>query len=209
MTEITTNSSLGPVTLDDVRQALAGIDPTTTNAGALRKLLGRGSNATIQRHLDTIRAENMAPVPEMQGAAPDAPKELTQAIWHAAWVHAQARTAGALAQAHSREQALSSALAVAQADTAAAQGAADSAADDLIQAVQAAHEASQAQAVALEQARTAEASAVQALERERAARELEHAQHEAAMAALRGEVDRLVNQLGDLRAALGNRDASR
>lgn len=202
MTE-TTNSSQGPVTLDDVRAALNGTDPTTTNAGALRKLLGRGSNATIQKHLDTLRAEAVAPVADLTGTAPDAPKELVNALWQAAWVHAQARTAGALAQAHAREQVLSSALATAQADTFAAQGAADTAADELAQAVQAALEASQAHATALEQACKGEVVAMQALTEERAARALEQAQHAATVAALRGEIDRLVNQLADLRAALG------
>jgi hypothetical protein len=208
MTE-TTNSSQGPVTLEDVRAALNGTDPTATNAGALRKLLGRGSNATIQKHLDTLRAESVVPVADLTGAAPDAPKELTQAIWQSAWTYAQARTSGALAQAHAREQALSAALTTAQADTQAAQGAADSAADDLIQAVQAAHEAAQAHAAAIALTRMGEAVAVQALETERNARAMEQAQHTATVATLQGEIDRLVNQLADLRAALGNRDALR
>lgn len=34
----------------------------------------------------------------------------------------------------------------------------------------------------------------------------EKAEHAAAVAALRGEVDRLINQLADLRAALGKKD---
>lgn len=203
MTEITTNSSLGPVTLDDVRAALNGTDPTTTNAGALRKSLGRGSNATIQKHLDTLRAEAVSPMPEMQGAAPDAPKELVTALWNAAWVHAQARTAGALAQAHAEAKAQAAALDTAQSDTQAAQMQADNAAEALAQAVQAAHEAAQAHAAALEQACKGEVVAVQALTEERAARALEQAQHAATVAALRGEIDRLVNQLADLRAALG------
>lgn len=204
MTE-TTNSSQGPVTLEDVRAALNGTDPTTTNAGALRKLLGRGSNATIQKHLDTLRTEALSPMPDMHGAAPDAPKELVTALWQAAWIHAQARTSSALAQAHTREQALSAALATAQTDIVAALAQADSAAEALAQAMQAAHEASQAYAADVRRANTAQAEAVQALEVERTARALEHAQHEAGVAALRGEIDRLVNQLADLRAALGSR----
>lgn len=207
MTDSTTPT--GPVTLEDVRTTLAGTDPSTTNAGALRKLLGRGSNATIQRHLDTIRAEAVAPVADMQGTAPKAPDELVTALWQAAWVHAQARTAGALAQAHAEAKAQGAALVTAQADTAAAQVQADNATEALAQSVQDARQAAQDHAQALEQASKAQAEAVQALEHERTARALEHAQHDAAMAALRGEVDRLVNQLGDLRAALGNRDASR
>lgn len=201
----TTTPTTGPVTLDDVRAALAGTDPSTTNAGALRKLLGRGSNATIQRHLDALRAEAVAPVADMQGAAPKAPDELVTALWQAAWVHAQARTAGALAQAHAEAKAQGAALVTAQADTAAAQVQADNATEALAQSVQDAREAAQAHAHALEQASKGEAGAVQALDQERAARTLEQAQHAATVAALRGEVDRLVNQLGDLRAALGNR----
>ena len=43
----------------------------------------------------------------------------------------------------------------------------------------------------------------QALTQAQQAAALEQAQHAAAVAALRGEVDRLVSQLADLRAALG------
>ena len=37
----------GPISLADVRQALADTDPSSTNAGALRKIMGRGSYATV------------------------------------------------------------------------------------------------------------------------------------------------------------------
>ena len=46
MTEATTPT--GPITIDDVRQALADfrLNPSSTNAGAIRKIIGRGSYAT-------------------------------------------------------------------------------------------------------------------------------------------------------------------
>lgn len=203
MTDTTAPTHAGPVTLDDVRNALAGTDANNTNAGALRKLLGRGSNATIQRHLDTLRAETVAPMADLAGSAPDTPKELVTALWQAAWVHAQARTASALAQAYAESKAQAVALATAQADTASALMQADSAAEALERAVQDAREAAHAHAIELERARLAQDKAAQELEQERTARALEHAQHEAAVAVLRGEIDRMVNQLADLRAALG------
>ena len=45
------------VTRDDVLAALGDTDPTRTNASAIRALIGRGGNTTIQRLLDEIRAE--------------------------------------------------------------------------------------------------------------------------------------------------------
>ena len=45
----TTPPPSGPISLADGRQALADTDPSGTNAGALRKIMGRGSYATIQK----------------------------------------------------------------------------------------------------------------------------------------------------------------
>ena len=47
----------GPVGFEDVRAALGDQDPASTNAGALRRTLGRGSLSTIQKHLDTLRTQ--------------------------------------------------------------------------------------------------------------------------------------------------------
>ena len=168
----------GPVTLDDVRAALAGTDPSATNASALRKLIGRGSLSTIQRHLDAIRAEGVQPALEVAGAAPDAPRDLIAAVWAHAWTAAQARTAAALAEAQALQAATAAALAVAQADAAAAQAEADEAGQEL----------------AALRATLADAQQAQALER---------AQHAAGLAALRDEMDRLVRQI----AAKGGHDA--
>lgn len=211
----------GPVTLDDVRSALAGTDPHSTNAGALRRVLGRGSLSTIQKHLDTIRAEGLAPALELAGAAPAAPSDLVAAVWSAAWAAAQARTLGTLAQAQAQVAQQAQALAVAQADAAAAQEQADQAVQALEQAQQqqAQQQAEAAQALAgalaaaqavkdeAEKDRQAAEQALQALRQELAqahqTQELERAKHETALATLRGELDRQVQQLADLRAALG------
>lgn len=213
----------GPVTLDDVRAAIAGTDPNSTNAGAVRKQLGnRGSLSTIQKHLDALRAELVAQALEFNGPAPDAPKELIYSLWAHAWATAQSRTSGALAAAMDQQKVTAQALAVAQADAAAAQQEADEAAQALSEICQQAADAQAEHAVALEAAqtlaaaeqaqlaqelaqlrqeleRTTQASASAAAQAQQAAA-LEKAEHAAAVAALRGEVDRLVNQLADLRA---------
>lgn len=187
-----------PVHLDDVRAALAGTDPTATNAGALRKTLGRGSLSTIQKHLDTIRSEQAKPAIGINISTPEMPKDLMQGVWAHAWAQAQTRTAGALAQALATQEAQAAAIATARADAEAAQLEADAATQALAQQEQA-HTAALA---ALE-------TAQQALQQEQQARALEQAKHEAAIAALRGELDRLVSQLADLRAALGTKPTKR
>lgn len=92
----TDNTNTGPITLVDVRAALGETDPATTNASALRAIIGRGSFATIQKHLDTIRQERApAPAPA-PGTAPAAPAEAVAAMWGAAYAAAQVLTLGRL-----------------------------------------------------------------------------------------------------------------
>jgi uncharacterized protein YoxC len=128
MTEATTS---GPITLADVRAALGDTDPSNTNASALRQVIGRGSYATIQKHLDAIRAELLPVVPLAPGQAPAAPAEAVAAVWAAAWSAAQAHTLGRLeivttqreqlaAQVAQLKQDLASALAQVDASTEAA-----------------------------------------------------------------------------------------
>jgi len=77
------------ITIDDVRQAIEGIDPNETNASKIRAMLGRGSFETIQRHLNTIRKEN-APEPLTDiDQVPEMPKEAAQAMWTTAVQAAQ------------------------------------------------------------------------------------------------------------------------
>lgn len=91
-----TATPTGPITLADVRHALADTDPNSTNAGALREVIGRGSYATIQKHLDAIRAERATVVPVAPGSTPAPPADAVAAIWGASWAQAQMLTLGRL-----------------------------------------------------------------------------------------------------------------
>jgi len=94
MTDTTQNT--GSITMDDVRAAIGDTDPSTTNASKLRVMLGRGSFATIQKHLDAIRAERAPAAMVAPGAAPAAPADAIAVMWGAAWAQAQALTLGRL-----------------------------------------------------------------------------------------------------------------
>lgn len=214
MTESAT--TVGPVTLDDVRAALGDLDPSATNSGALRRVLGRGSFTTIQKHLDLIRQELAAPALEALGAAPEVPRELVQALWSAAWMAAQARTAGALAQAQAQAAQQTAALAVARADAEAAQVEVDQMGQALAaaQALVAQQADQAAQELAVQQHAAQELAAQQVLELAtlrqdlaivKQAQALELARSQAVEATLRGELDRQISQLADLRAALGSK----
>lgn len=215
MTDTTTTAASGPVTLDEVRQALGETPATQTNAGALRRVLGRGSLSTIQKHLDALRAEAAAPVLAMgEGEAiPAAPADLVAAVWSAAWAQAQARTHGALAVAQGRVEALDLELGLARADASAAQSDADLVASELEAALAQAQGAADAAKTAQDEAQARIEALGLELEKERAeraqdAKDAQHAmalvqaQSDASQATLRAEVDRLVSQLADLRAAL-------
>ena len=112
---MTVAPATGPITLADVRAALGETDPNATNAGALRTVLGRGSFATIQKHLDTIRAERAPVVPVAPGATPAPPADALTAIWGAAWAQAQMLTLGRLeAVTAERDAARAQVIALAQ-----------------------------------------------------------------------------------------------
>jgi hypothetical protein len=104
MTDAT--QTTGPITIDDVRAAIGDTDPNQTNANKLRATLGRGSFATIQRHLDTIRTER-APAPVVApGAAPAAPPDAVASLWAVAYSAAQALTLGRLEAVSAERDAL-------------------------------------------------------------------------------------------------------
>ena len=203
----------GPVTFDDVRQALGDQDPAQTNAGALRKLLGRGSLSTIQKHLDALRAQAVQPAAAPEGEVPKAPNDLIQGVWAHAWSQAQALVQTALASAQAKAEALAHLLGIAQADAVAAQAEADSARDEL-GAVQARLDGLEGQhAAAIERMQDAHQQQVLALRAglAEARQEAEAAQHELAVAqarhaletaTLRGELDRQISVMADLRMAL-------
>lgn len=203
----------GPVGFEDVRAALGDQDPAGTNAGALRRILGRGSLSTIQRHLDTLRTQAVQPAAPEAGEVPKPPADLVQSLWAQAWAAAQALVQTALASAQAKAEALGQALGMAHADAVAAQAEADSARDEL-GAVQARLDGLEGQhAAAIERMQDAHQEQVLALraglseareQAEQARHELAvaKARHEADLALLRGELDRQVSQLADLRAAL-------
>ena len=222
MTSETQNT--GPITIDDVKAAIGDADPSSTNASKLRATLGRGSQSTIQKHLDSIRLELVAPVLDMTGAAPDAPKELIQSMWTAAWTAAQARTAGALALAQAQVAQQAQELATARSDTLAAQQEVDVMTEALAaqqaQAIQQQDTSLEALA-GLQQEAQAQAQQITELRQELAkqaqnhaqavlagvqAQDLAEARSGAIEATLRGELDRQISQLADLRAALGKTD---
>jgi len=90
---MTTNTQ-GKITMEDVRQALAGdddnpVDPFATNARKIRDIIGRGSMATIQKHLQTIRDEKLGEDKEPEDTdIPAPPEEAVAAIWKSAWTAA-------------------------------------------------------------------------------------------------------------------------
>lgn len=208
----------GPVGFEDVRAALGDQDPASTNAGALRKLLGRGSLSTIQKHLDTLRTQAVQPAVQEVGEVPKPPQDLIQGVWAHAWAAAQALVQTALAAAQTKAEALGQALGIAQADAVAAQQEADQARDELVavqarldglegqhaDAVNRMQDAHQEQVLAL---RAGLSEAREQAEQARHELAVAKARHEADLALLRGELDRQVSQLADLRAALQVRPA--
>ena len=90
----TEQPNAGPITIDDVRNAIGETDPNSTNASKLREILGRGSMATIQKHLMQVRIERAPVLPGTQAPAPAAPRDAVDALWTVAWSAAQAMTHG-------------------------------------------------------------------------------------------------------------------
>jgi len=94
------------ITFDDVKNALTTDDdneilptpvsPFNTNSAKIRAKLGYGSNATIQKHLETMRDEiNKKRISETSNAeteTPKIPKDLTQNLWETAYSAAQIYT---------------------------------------------------------------------------------------------------------------------
>lgn len=185
MTQTTTT---GPITLADVKSALGDTDPSSTNAGAVRAVIGRGSYATIQKHLDTIRAE-LAPVPPVApGTAPGAPTMLIDQVWVAAWTAAQALTLGRL-ETVTAERDAARALAEVQAqDVAALSGEVDTLTE------------------ATADAKTAAAASREALVTFGERAEAELAEHATAIAAANAEIEKLKME-ATAAAELAKRDA--
>lgn len=213
-------ATTGPVTFDDVVRAIGDDDPSGTNASKLRAIIGRGSFATIQKHLEAIRAQRARALQPAELKTPEAPPELLS-MWGAAVAVAVAQVRTRLDQVVQERDSLAQSLAVAYADVEALAGElegmvaqADAARADMAKLHAEAAEHAQAllaqtaaHAQTLQAHQDAAAQEVAALRQElitvKHAQELERAQHAAAVAGLRGELDRLVNNLADMRAGLG------
>ena len=213
------------VTLDDVRAVLNGTDLHSTNASKVRTLLGgRGSFETIQKHLNTLRAELAAAAapPVAADQVPVMPADAAQAMWVAAWTAAQVQTLrrtellaaerdSALLKLETMSQDLAD-----QVQTMDAQAGELERAAAAVAAVQAAHLADLEKSKAdLAVAAADRAQVVQELERTR--QELAQARADAAHAAelaesgrvmMREELARLTDQVGELKAHLYKRAES-
>lgn len=188
MNTTATTTTTGPITHADVRAALGDTDPSSTNAAKLQKIIGRGSLATVQKHLDAIRAELVPAAPVAPGAAPAAPADAVAVIWGAAWAAAQALTLGRL-ETVTAERDAARALAETRAqDVAALAGEVDALAETTA-------EAKNTSATLLEGMQTFEGRAT-----------AEVAAHAAAIAAAQAEIEKLKTE-ATAAAELAKRDA--
>lgn len=212
----------GRITLEDVRSLLisTSTDPRKTNSGAVRKQLGRGSMGTIQNHLSTLRAE-LEPKPvALAGSIPAVPRELCELIWQAAWTASQASTSSALATALLERDTARALLSSTLEDL-------DSANTDGDAALLAASEAERSTVIAelsLQAARTdlekieAESAAAELKAQQKlcaaiinhdsltgrlnASHELEISKYETQIATYNGIIDRLTEQLSEVKSLL-------
>jgi hypothetical protein len=91
--ETQSTQNTGPISFDDVRAAVGDSSPFETNVNRLRERIGRGSFATIQKHLDVLRAQRVAAAqPETSTSVPKAPADAVEIMWAAAWGVAQTKT---------------------------------------------------------------------------------------------------------------------
>jgi len=200
-----------PVTLEDVRAALGDEDPRQTNAAIVRQRLGRGSFATIQRHLVRLREEvsgrdKQGVTPQQAFPAPPMPEEVLgsfRAAWAAAHLFAERQYAQRVKQLETERDAIAADLATARADLDAATAAVEAAEEMARRAEEARAETETARQRAEEAKAAAEAAATEA--RQQLA--VVEARAERDQAVLRAELDRLIQQLADYRVALMNREA--
>lgn len=207
----------GPnINIGDVRAAIADTDPKSTNAGALRKLIGRGSLATIQKHLDTIRIESAPAVEQAPGATPPAPAEMS-AVWSAAYAAAQLFTLGRLEkvtadreklQSICNQQSLDLSAALSDADAmetkTAAKAAADQLAlDELLKVSSTDKIQLDSTTAALESLQLSSAAALERLKSSSdAALTIAQKDSQIAIQSQQSTIDRLTDQIGELKSLL-------
>lgn len=205
----------GPITIDDVRTALADTDPSTTNANKIRQIIGRGGFTTIQKHLETIRAERAPVVPGAAAPAPAAPREVLDALWTTAWGTAQAMTYGRLESLAAQRDAAQSRAAAQAADIDALTAELD-AAEAAVSAITAERDAAvstlqhdqEQQAVVLREAAQVFADYKKEAEAKLAsaatAAELAARDHTIAMQTLQAQLDKHINEVVDLRGIIAH-----
>jgi beta-galactosidase/beta-glucuronidase len=188
------------------------VQATNTNAGVIRAALGRGSNQTVQKHLDAIRAElEAAAAPKPAGAVPDAPAEAVGAMWAAAWTAAQVAVLSRLETVTMERDQARTRVDVLTADRDAATAEADEQRERAAAAAAACDDATMTLADRETDLDAQVAAANAALSAAEAAlvREREQAQHAAALVsrereierqALQGQIDRLQERVAELRA---------
>lgn len=212
MQEQQNSAAGGPVTIDDVRLALGETSPVDTNASKIRAVLGRGSFATIQKHLDALRAQRVAAAqPAAEQSVPKPPAEAVDMLWAAAWGAAQTKTLARLEslsaerdglQATAAAQAADVSALTEQLDTVEAQANAQAVAQAAAQAA-AQEQSAAAAALAIEQqaALTAVQAALTAAQAESAhAKALADRDMQIERQTLQSAIDRMSDQLGELKA---------
>jgi hypothetical protein len=78
-----------PVTMAEVREVAP--DPFAASAGKVRAALGRGSQATIQRYLETLRAERRREQAITEADTPEPPSGVLENLWANAFTAAAAQ----------------------------------------------------------------------------------------------------------------------
>lgn len=213
---MTTAANQAKITIDEVRQALGDTDPHQTNSSKLRDVLGRGSFATIQRHLETIRAERIKSQQPVDAPAVPAMPDDFKALWTPVYTMAVATVRARLDAVVAERDSLAMAVATARADIAALEEITES--DERTAAEQAAARAADAEkiaahdaelvaaAAAAEKAAAAHQSALDGLAKQvtdtEHKLEIEKRDHALSKAALQTTIDRLTDQVGELKSML-------
>ncbi len=191
------NTQSSAVTIDDVRAALADTDPASTNANAVRTIIGRGSFATIQRHLETLRAERAESL-STNNEVPKAPADLINQIWAAAWNAAESSVNKQLSSALLQLDALKNELVALQEDR-------DSLILALHRAEKAAEEARSFEDEAVSNAREMRQNwefQLRKNELDRHNHELEKSRWETERVTLKAELDRVIDRLAETKSLL-------
>lgn len=83
---MSTVEKLGPVSLDEVKVVIGLDDPFNASASLIREIIGRGSNTTIQKHINELRQKATDKLKAVSSELiPPAPPEVFSSIWTSAY----------------------------------------------------------------------------------------------------------------------------